>query len=49
MAQINIDTEVQYVKGVGPQRAVLLEKLGIKSVRDLLYYLPRLTVQILRR
>ena len=41
MAQINIDTEVQYVKGVGPQRAVLLEKLGIKSVRDLLYYLPR--------
>ncbi|MFO0754708.1 MAG: ATP-dependent DNA helicase RecG [Thermodesulfovibrionales bacterium] len=28
------------VKGVGPQRARLLERLGIVTVRDALYYLP---------
>ncbi|HIE12564.1 MAG TPA: DNA helicase RecG, partial [Desulfotomaculum sp.] len=32
---------VQYVKGVGPQRALLLSRLGVKSVGDLLYHLPR--------
>lgn len=31
---------VQYVKGVGPRRAALLERLGIRTVRDALYYLP---------
>ena len=30
----------QYIKGVGPKRAALLEKLGIVSARDILYYLP---------
>ncbi|MBI3462480.1 MAG: hypothetical protein HY000_05380 [Planctomycetes bacterium] len=34
-------TPVQYVKGVGPQRAPLLERLGLSTVTDLLYYLPR--------
>lgn len=32
---------VQYVKGVGPQRALLLLRLGVKSVGDLLYHIPR--------
>ncbi|MEW6572710.1 MAG: ATP-dependent DNA helicase RecG [Bacillota bacterium] len=32
---------VQYVKGVGPQRARLLSRLGVKSVGDLLYHIPR--------
>ncbi|NOX20006.1 MAG: ATP-dependent DNA helicase RecG [Nitrospirae bacterium] len=31
---------VQYVKGIGPQRAKLLARLGIKTVYDALYYLP---------
>jgi ATP-dependent DNA helicase RecG len=29
------------IKGVGGKKAVLLGRLGIKSVRDLLYYMPR--------
>ncbi|MBP5134361.1 MAG: ATP-dependent DNA helicase RecG [Paludibacteraceae bacterium] len=33
--------ELQYLKGVGPQRAKLLEtELGIKSIDDLLHYFP---------
>lgn len=31
---------VQYLKGVGPYRVKLLSKLGISTVRDLLFYLP---------
>ncbi len=31
---------IQYVKGVGPQRARLLARLGIRTARDALYYLP---------
>ncbi|MDH5202541.1 MAG: ATP-dependent DNA helicase RecG [Nitrospirota bacterium] len=31
---------IQYVKGVGPQRAKLLSRLGINTVKDALYYLP---------
>jgi ATP-dependent DNA helicase RecG len=38
--QISKDTPVQYVKGVGPARAKLLERLGIKTIEDILYYLP---------
>jgi len=36
-----LEREVRFLKGVGPQRAELLGRLGIKSVRDLLLYLPR--------
>ena len=32
---------LQYVKGVGPRRAELLSKNGIKNCRDLLYHFPR--------
>ncbi|GAB4415387.1 MAG: ATP-dependent DNA helicase RecG [Thermodesulfovibrionales bacterium] len=31
---------IQYIKGVGPQRARLLSRLNIKTARDALYYLP---------
>ena len=34
-------TPVQYARGVGPARAPLLERLGIRTVGDLLYHLPR--------
>ena len=34
-------TPVQYLKGVGPDRALLLEKLEIRTARDLLFYFPR--------
>ncbi|MDI6891135.1 MAG: ATP-dependent DNA helicase RecG [Thermodesulfovibrionales bacterium] len=34
------DLQIQYIKGVGPQRAKLLSRLGIKTVKDALYYLP---------
>ncbi|RJQ50950.1 MAG: ATP-dependent DNA helicase RecG [Nitrospiraceae bacterium] len=38
--QISKDTPVQYVKGVGPARARLLERLGMKTLEDMLYYFP---------
>jgi ATP-dependent DNA helicase RecG len=31
---------VQYIKSVGPKRAEAFNKIGIKTVRDLLYYFP---------
>ncbi|MEW6163155.1 MAG: ATP-dependent DNA helicase RecG [Nitrospirota bacterium] len=34
------DVNIQYIKGVGPQRAKLLSRLGIETVKDALYYLP---------
>ncbi len=33
--------KVQYLKGVGPRRAKQISRLGITTVYDLLYYLPR--------
>jgi len=37
----NISTPVQYLKGVGPKKAKLLNRLGINTVDDLLYFFPR--------
>jgi ATP-dependent DNA helicase RecG len=37
---VTLSTSVQYLKGVGPQRASLLGERGIASVADLLAYLP---------
>ncbi|MFO0870184.1 MAG: ATP-dependent DNA helicase RecG [Pirellulales bacterium] len=34
-------TPVQYLRGVGPERAVLLNRLGLHTARDLLFYFPR--------
>lgn len=33
-------TEVQYLKGVGPKRAFLLKKLNLFTLEDLLYFTP---------
>ncbi len=35
------DAPVQYARGVGPARAQMLSRLGVNTVRDLLYHLPR--------
>lgn len=37
---MSLDTSVQYVKGVGPYMAKLLEKRGIKTVADILHHIP---------
>lgn len=36
-----LQTPIQFARGVGPQRAELLAKLGLHTVGDLLFYLPR--------
>ena len=36
-----LEKEIQYVKGVGPTRAKLLNKLGIFTLEDLITYYPR--------
>ncbi len=36
-----LQTPVQFVPGVGPGRAKLLEKLRLRTAEDLLWYLPR--------
>ena len=36
-----LDTDVQYLKGVGPKLALMLHKLGAKTVRDVLFMVPR--------
>ena len=33
--------QIQYVKGVGPDRAEAFERIGLQTVRDLLFYFPR--------
>lgn len=41
MAQLRLDSPLQYVKGVGPVKAGVLAKLGLNCVGDLLNYFPR--------
>ncbi|MEO1996950.1 MAG: OB-fold nucleic acid binding domain-containing protein, partial [Planctomycetaceae bacterium] len=36
-----LETPVQFVPGVGPERAPLLHRLGLATVEDLLFYVPR--------
>jgi ATP-dependent DNA helicase RecG len=37
---MDLETRVQFVKGIGPQRAESLEKAGVRTVLDLLFHLP---------
>ena len=41
MNTLHLDSEIQYVKGVGPKRGVLLRARGIYTVQDLLLRFPR--------
>jgi ATP-dependent DNA helicase RecG len=36
----NLSQSVQYIKSVGPKRAEAFRKVGINSIRDLLFYFP---------
>ncbi|MBI2447047.1 MAG: hypothetical protein HYV48_00685 [Candidatus Omnitrophica bacterium] len=36
-----LQDSAQFVKGVGPRRIEMLNKLGISTTEDLLYYFPR--------
>ncbi len=38
---LRLDSEVKYVKGVGPKRSELLKSRNIRSVEDLLLHIPR--------
>ena len=38
---MNLNNDVKYIKGVGPNRVVLLNKLGIYTLKDLITYYPR--------
>jgi ATP-dependent DNA helicase RecG len=41
VGSIQLDTPVRYIKGVGPARADQLERIGLRTVEDLLTYYPR--------
>ncbi len=36
-----LDTSIRYLKGIGPKKAKIFNKININTVEDLLYYLPR--------
>ena len=38
---MDLKKEVQFIKGVGPSRVKLLNKLGINTLEDLITYYPR--------
>lgn len=38
---MDLKKEVQFIKGVGPSRVKLLNKLGITTLEDLITYYPR--------
>ena len=40
-SQINLNTEIQYLKGVGPKRGKILKNFGINNVKDLIRNFPR--------
>ena len=39
--EFNLNQNIQYLKGVGPKKAELLNKMGIYNIKDLLEYYPR--------
>ncbi|MFA6432081.1 MAG: ATP-dependent DNA helicase RecG, partial [Candidatus Margulisiibacteriota bacterium] len=41
MSNKDLETSVQYIKGVGPKLAKVFEKVGVRTVEDILYFIPR--------
>ena len=39
-SRLNLNSEVKYLRGVGPARAELLASRGIRTIEDLIYYTP---------
>ena len=39
--EIRLDTPVQFLPGVGPSRAEMLERLGLRTAVDLIFFFPR--------
>ena len=39
--EFNLNQNIQYLKGVGPKKAELLNKMGIYNIKDLVEYYPR--------
>ena len=38
---MDVEQDIQYLKGIGPKKAQLLKKLGICRIFDLLVHFPR--------
>jgi ATP-dependent DNA helicase RecG len=36
----SLDDPIQFIKGVGPKKAILLQKLQLEAIEDFLYFLP---------
>lgn len=41
MQKINLNQKIQFLKGIGPRKARVFEKIGIKTTEDLLYFKPK--------
>lgn len=39
--KVELTSSIQYLKGIGPERGKALNSVGIETVEDLLYYIPR--------
>ena len=39
--RVELKDSIQYLKGIGPERAKVLKSAGIETIEDLLYYIPR--------
>lgn len=38
---VDLEKNIQYIKGVGPKKVELLNKLGVFTLKDLITYYPR--------
>ena len=47
--ELELLTDVMYIKGVGPKIAYILNKMGITSAKDLIYYFPRKHIDYSKR
>ena len=40
-ASYDLETPLQFVKGIGPKKGAVLSRIGLEKLGDLLYYFPR--------
>jgi ATP-dependent DNA helicase RecG len=38
---LKLDSQVQYIKGIGPKRSLYFKKIGVEIINDLLFLVPR--------